>query len=61
MTNHAQTSIYDTLYIVGDVDRVIFMSQDTRFHVLKVLIEKTNTNFKDEAIVTGHFHDITEG
>ncbi|CDZ99895.1 ATP-dependent RecD-like DNA helicase [Jeotgalicoccus saudimassiliensis] len=60
MTQDAQTSIYDELYIVGDVDRVIFMSEDTRFHVLRVNVSKTNTRFKEDAIVTGHFHDIQE-
>lgn len=60
MTSDAQTSIYDELYIIGDVDRVIFMSADTRFHVLRVNVSKTNTQFKDDAIVTGHFHDIQE-
>ena len=60
MTQDAQTSIYDELYIVGDVDRVIFMSEDTRFHVLRVNVSKTNTQFKEDAIVTGHFHDIQE-
>ena len=58
MAHDAQTSIYDELYIIGDVDRVIFMSEDTRFHVLRVTVEKTNTQFKEDAIVTGHFHDI---
>lgn len=60
MTLDAQTSIYDELYIIGDVDRVIFMSEDTQFHVLRVNIEKTNTEFTEDAIVTGHFHDIAE-
>lgn len=60
MTQDAQASIYDELYIVGDVDRVIFMSEDTRFHVLRVNVSKTNTRFKEDAIVTGHFHDIQE-
>ena len=60
MAHDAQTSIYDELYIIGDVDRVIFMSEDTRFHVLRVTVEKTNTQFKEDAIVTGHFHDIEE-
>lgn len=60
MTQDAQTSIYDELYIVGDVDRVIFMSEDTRFHVLRVNVSKTNTQFKEDVIVTGHFHDIQE-
>lgn len=60
MSQEAQTSIYDELYIIGDVDRVIFMSEDTRFHVLRVNVTKTNTQFKEDAIVTGHFHDIEE-
>lgn len=60
MTPDAQTSIYDELYIIGEVDRVIFMSEDTRFHVLRVNVSKTNTKFTDDVIVTGHFHDIEE-
>lgn len=61
MPDLGQTSIYDELYIIGDVDRVIFMSEDSRFHVLKVNITKTNTKFRDDGIVTGFFHDIEEG
>ena len=61
MADHGQTSIYDELYIIGDVDRVIFMSEDSRFHVLKVNITKTNTKFRDDGIVTGFFHEIEEG
>ncbi|WP_434122075.1 SF1B family DNA helicase RecD2 [Salinicoccus roseus] len=57
----AQSTIYDDTYIVGEVERVIFLSEQTRFTVLKVLINETNTNFNDEVIVTGYFHAIAEG
>lgn len=56
----SQSSIYDELYLIGEVERVIFLSEKTRFHVLKVLIEETNTHFTEEAIVTGYFHEISE-
>ncbi|CAM4137586.1 SF1B family DNA helicase RecD2 [Lacicoccus alkaliphilus] len=56
-----QSSIYDENYIIGEVERVIFQSEKTRFFVLKVTIDETNTNFVFDAIVTGYFHDITEG
>lgn len=56
-----QSSIYDEKYIIGEVERVIFQSEKTRFFVLKVNIDETNTNFVFDAIVTGYFHDITEG
>lgn len=56
-----QSSIYDEKYIIGEVERVIFQSEKTRFFVLKVTIDETNTNFVFDAIVTGYFHDITEG
>jgi exodeoxyribonuclease V alpha subunit len=56
----SQSSIYDELYIVGEVERVIFLSEKTRFHVLKVAVEETNTHFNNETIVTGYFHDISE-
>jgi exodeoxyribonuclease V alpha subunit len=54
----AQSTIYDDTYIVGEVERVIFLSEQTRFTVLKVLINETNTSFDDEVIVTGYFHAI---
>ncbi|TVT29343.1 ATP-dependent RecD-like DNA helicase [Salinicoccus cyprini] len=57
----AQSTIYDETYIVGEVERVIFLSEQTRFTVLKVLIGETNTHFSDEVIVTGYFHAIAEG
>ncbi|GAB3070981.1 ATP-dependent RecD-like DNA helicase [Salinicoccus sesuvii] len=57
----AQSTIYDETYIVGEVERVIFLSEQTRFTVLKVLVAETNTHFSDEAIVTGYFHTISEG
>lgn len=56
-----QSSIYDEKYIIGEVERVIFQSEKTRFFVLKVTIDETNTNFVFDAIVTGYFHDIAEG
>ena len=43
------------------MERVIFVSEQTRFTVLKVLVNETNTNFSDEAIVTGYFHAVAEG
>ena len=57
----SQSTLFDTLYIVGEIDRVIFMNQDNRFAVMRVLISETNTEFTDEVIVTGFFHDIVEG
>ncbi|HIW12325.1 MAG TPA: ATP-dependent RecD-like DNA helicase [Candidatus Salinicoccus stercoripullorum] len=56
-----QSTIYDDIYITGEVERVIFMSEQTRFAVLKVNISETNTHFNDEAIVTGYFHAVSEG
>ncbi|MFC4983779.1 hypothetical protein ACFPFV_00285 [Salinicoccus siamensis] len=56
-----QSTIYDDTFITGEVERVIFVSEQTRFTVLKVLINETNTNFSDEAIVTGYFHAVAEG
>lgn len=56
-----QSSIYDEKYIIGEVERVIFQSEKTRFFVLKVIIDETNTHFTFDTIVTGYFHDITEG
>lgn len=56
-----QSTIYDETYIIGEVERVIFMSEQTRFAVLKVNISETNTHFSDEAIVTGYFHAVAEG
>lgn len=56
-----QSTIYDDVYITGEVERVIFMSEQTRFAVLKVNISETNTHFNDEAIVTGYFHAVAEG
>ena len=56
-----QSTIYDDTFITGEVERVIFVSEQTRFTVLKVLVNETNTNFSDEAIVTGYFHAVAEG
>lgn len=57
----SQSTLFDTLYVDGEIDRVIFMNQDNRFAVIRVLISETNTEFTDEVIITGFFHDITEG
>lgn len=56
----SQSSIYDDLYLTGEVERVIFLSEKTRFHVLKVVVDETNTKFTGETIVTGYFHDVSE-
>lgn len=56
-----QSTIYDDTYVAGEVERVIFLSEQTRFAVLKVNITETNTHFNDEIIVTGYFHAIAEG
>lgn len=57
----SQSSIYDELYVIGEVERVIFLSEKTRFHVLKLNIKETNTHFDEDVIVTGYFHEISEG
>ncbi|WP_020008511.1 SF1B family DNA helicase RecD2 [Salinicoccus albus] len=56
-----QSTIYDDTYVTGEVERVIFLSEQTRFAVLKVNITETNTHFNDDVIVTGYFHAVTEG
>lgn len=57
----SQSTLFDKLYVVGEIDRVIFMNQENRFAVMRVIISETNTEFTDEVIVTGFFHDIVEG
>lgn len=56
-----QSTIFDELFIIGEVHRVIFLSESSRFGVLRVLIDDTNTDLLDEVIVTGFFHEISEG
>lgn len=57
----SQSTIFDRSYIIGEVDRVIYMNQDNRFAVMRVIVTETNTDFQDEVIVTGFFHEIVEG
>lgn len=57
----SQSTIFDQLYIIGEIDRVIYMNQDNHFGVMRVIVTETNTDFQDETIVTGFFHEIVEG
>lgn len=56
-----QMTIDDKPFVVGEIDRVIFHNKDNHFYVCVLFIHETNTELKDETIVTGNFYDINEG
>ena len=57
----AQMTLDDEPFVVGEIDRVIFHNKDNHFYVCVLFIHETNTELKDETIVTGNFYDIHEG
>ena len=55
-----QLTIEDDLFVTGTVDKIIFHNDDNHFYVMRVFIEETNTELKEETIITGNFHHVDE-
>nr|WP_257009068.1 ATP-dependent RecD-like DNA helicase [Nosocomiicoccus ampullae] len=55
-----QLTIEDDLFVTGTVDKIIFHNDDNHFYVMRVLIDETNTELKEETIITGNFHHVDE-